>query len=1265
MENNEVKPGVEPASPQQETPAGNEHGLNPEQRSSVQSAPNLQGHLDGVVGGVAEGWAWNKADPEQRLKVEILDDDTPVVTGEVGQLRPDLLASGIGDGRYGFRIPLPSTSFDGRQHLITARIADRNQPLVGEIPIKITFDGAVTGLESTSISGWARMVSEAAGAPMALSICEAGEVVASGAAHLPCDLGDCGFAIPLPSACLDGRSHTFVVREKHTGYVIDTTTVTTPVAISKGPLLSCRVAGVLENSVFGWLHIASGCDPSKLDIVVDSGVRGGKVRFGKDSREPKEPKKGTVPFVAKLGKSELPPESFRFVDRQSGKVLGSLPVPLKSEAGWGCFERIEGIYCSGWALSGDGKMARVELLVDGEVSTSSPAIIASQELSGWDLRTVNCGFRLQLPEAALDGREHEIEVRIAGSRELLAGSKRTFKYDPIFTVDSTSESYLSGWLLNRDSDDAPIRLDVAIGDTIVGSGESAIVREDVFSVYGRRLVGFHIPLDKKKLKTWKSQDIRIYFAGTRIPALPANISVVSVTPSCDLIKAVEELGAMLNVDASIVPATGRSTFPEPAAQEVIRRQLLPSLLAEIREATTRGKSIWTVNRCKETPAVSPVDIIIPVYKGYDETIACIDSVLAARSDAAFELVVINDCSPDPRLTEELRSLAGKKKFTLLENRKNLGFVATVNRGMALREVEGRDVILLNSDTVVPSGWLDALRHAAYSSPDIGTVTPFSNRATICSIPKPQFDNDMVEGFDCQAMHDICAEVNGDQVVDLPTAIGFCMYIKRRTLREVGPFDEEKWKMGYGEENDFCIKARALGWRNVAATGVFVQHHGSISFEEEKDERVRENLAILNRLYPEYPATISKFIMDDPLAEARSRISIELLKSKAPRYVLHIGHSWGGGTERAIRDLGRGLAAEGISSLIMAPDGDAVVFSCLDGTIPVRISLTNGLARLAEALKAIGVFHIHIHQLIGYPAAITELPALAGVGYDVSIHDYSLICPRVQLINNNGIFCGQPEVEICETCCSAKPLEPEIGPVYQALGGTVAKWRKFYGDLLREARMVIAPTNDACTRIQRYQSLTNIQTLPHPEAGQLGELRPAHGDRIAVAVIGAIGPHKGSELLLRCAEYAKARELPITFFIIGYTNIDDMFSGLDNVVITGKYKPADLQELIDACGCTIALFLSIWPETYSYTLSEALELGLTPVAFDLGAFRERIETVGRGVCLSYSLSPEAVVRALLKAGEGGVGSVGNVVLVGGKYRSLLADYYRLAPGSPGE
>ncbi len=128
-----------------------------------------------------------------------------------------------------------------------------------------------------------------------------------------------------------------------------------------------------------------------------------------------------------------------------------------------------------------------------------------------------------------------------------------------------------------------------------------------------------------------------------------------------------------------------------------------------------------------------VDVIIPVYRGLQQVQICLQSVLRHPLETLHDIILIDDCSPDPALSAYLNSLAAEQPHvTLLRNAANIGFVASVNRAMQLHA--DRDVVLLNSDTEVAGAWLDRLHRCAYRSTDIATVTPFSNNATICSFP---------------------------------------------------------------------------------------------------------------------------------------------------------------------------------------------------------------------------------------------------------------------------------------------------------------------------------------------------------------------------------------------------------------------------------------------------------------------------------------------------------------------------------------------------
>jgi GT2 family glycosyltransferase len=265
-----------------------------------------------------------------------------------------------------------------------------------------------------------------------------------------------------------------------------------------------------------------------------------------------------------------------------------------------------------------------------------------------------------------------------------------------------------------------------------------------------------------------------------------------------------------------------------------------------------------------SPAEDRPDVIVPVYNAA----AMVDDMLRSLQRtlrASDHVILIDDASTEPAISTLLDAFKQASAFavSILRNAHNLGFVRTVNRGMAASH---RDVVLLNSDTVVTAGWLDRIQLAAASDPRIATVTPFSNNAEICSFPGFCTANPVPEFPEATAA--LLAAV-APEYPDLPTAVGFCMYIRRRALVEIGDFDAATFGRGYGEENDFCMRAAGHGWRNVLCDNVYVVHRGGASFSLTGERPGGEALVRLNARYPRYNAQVAEFIRADPLARIRA------------------------------------------------------------------------------------------------------------------------------------------------------------------------------------------------------------------------------------------------------------------------------------------------------------------------------------------------------------------------------------------------------------
>lgn len=624
--------------------------------------------------------------------------------------------------------------------------------------------------------------------------------------------------------------------------------------------------------------------------------------------------------------------------------------------------------------------------------------------------------------------------------------------------------------------------------------------------------------------------------------------------------------------------------------------------------------------CAEIDAVEPhamplpvVDVIIPVYRGLNETRRCLDSVLAFPQRTAHEIVVIDDCSPEPELSAYLRDLADTGAITLLENPVNMGFVNAVNRGMVLHP--DRDVVLLNSDAEVHGDWLDRLRRHAGGDPMIGTVTPFSNNATICSYPRFMQDNPLPEGWPLAALDALCAEVNAGQTVDMPTAVGFCLYITRRCLEQVGYFDATVFKRGYGEENDFSMRALEIGFRQLLAADVFVYHRGGVSFGEEGPALCEQAQRVLEQRHPRYFPLVGDYCARDPARSLRRRIdNARLARSPRPR-LLFILHKGGGGTEKHAREL----------ATLLEPDYEVFLLRAYDATTAVLewarrgeefsawFPLPHAYADLLDFLRKLAVTRIHVHHVLDLQQQLLRLPEDLAVPYDFTLHDYYPICPQYNLARVDGRYCGEPDTAGCTACLTERPAP---------WGMDILSWRALFRRLLTGAARVIVPSRDILKRMRRYVPDARYVYLPHPEptlaappvwsSDLSGELK--------VVVLGRLTPAKGLHLLEACAADARARNLPLFFRVIGHTERELQPKSDLTLSFSGAYEDDELPLLIARERPDLFLFPARWPETYSYTLSVAMRTGLPIIAPRLGAFSERLADYPQARLLDWDTPP---------------------------------------------
>jgi GT2 family glycosyltransferase len=269
------------------------------------------------------------------------------------------------------------------------------------------------------------------------------------------------------------------------------------------------------------------------------------------------------------------------------------------------------------------------------------------------------------------------------------------------------------------------------------------------------------------------------------------------------------------------------------------------------------------------PGGRAVDVVVPVHDAREHVLRCVASV-QRHARGRWRLVLVDDASRDRELVGWLDEVARRdRRVVLLRNGRNRGFVASANLG--LRNATGHDVVLLNSDTEVTRGFLGRLGACAYATPDTGLVSPLTNNGTICSIPRFCEANEIPPDLGVDELAALVRRASRRLRPELITAVGFCMYVRAEVIARIGYLDEESFGRGYGEENDYSLRARAAGFRVRLCDDLFIAHAGSASFGDSNAPGELAGNAAMGRLHPTYHDDVQRFIRENPLAAAREPI----------------------------------------------------------------------------------------------------------------------------------------------------------------------------------------------------------------------------------------------------------------------------------------------------------------------------------------------------------------------------------------------------------
>jgi len=625
--------------------------------------------------------------------------------------------------------------------------------------------------------------------------------------------------------------------------------------------------------------------------------------------------------------------------------------------------------------------------------------------------------------------------------------------------------------------------------------------------------------------------------------------------------------------------------------------------------------ISTDQTSKNLNLENPIDIIIPVYNGFQFLPALFESIIE-NTRTPYRLIIVDDKSTDLRVVEMLNTIKEELPQTILiTHENNQGFVASINEAALYTNDH---FVILNTDTEVPRDWLSRLTSYLYKFDDIASVTPMTNAGTICSFPAPGQDNELYLGHDVNFIDEVFEQVDTTNIIELPTGVGFCMAINRKVWERIGPFNVEVFGQGYGEENDWCRKAVENGYRNILAPNLFIFHkHGGSFLPEEKKELSQTNLQKVVKLHPDYLFSVAEFSAKDPIKPIRNIVELLLMIKDKPEYsILIVDHELGGGAFYYREKLVQKRLLLGHLVFIFTYNFKANIYrlqvNYKNYSTEFLLDDFSDLEILRERLQ---IDKVIVNNFVSYPdplAFVSKLKhfvSIIGADLEILLHDYYLLCPSVNLLNQNGEFCDLPEETVCNQCLMTNE--------YVSFNGikNIEIWRKYMGSLLNSANKVVVFSHSSLQLLLKTYELDKrmIEVVPHVMEISFPYLpKVDFGNPLTIGIVGVLTYSKGNSIISQIADELKQLMPNARIVIIGESQPE---INKDNVILTGKYKVEELPKILEFYKVNMCLFSSIWPETFSYVTSELMLLQMPIACFNLGAQAEKIQNYSLGKVIS--------------------------------------------------
>lgn len=338
-----------------------------------------------------------------------------------------------------------------------------------------------------------------------------------------------------------------------------------------------------------------------------------------------------------------------------------------------------------------------------------------------------------------------------------------------------------------------------------------------------------------------------------------------------------------------------------------------------------------------------------------------------------------------------------------------------------------------------------------------------------------------------------------------------------------------------------------------------------------------------------------------------------------RNIMHVTHPWGGGIQTYLEDMVRMFGDSRNIYFLISDQGNMRVVHANSGKVVTyrigkAITLTDyHCPAYRDLVRDILVYFdidlVHLNSMVGHTFDLIEVTHQCEIPIVCTVHDYYFICPTFHMVKSDGSFCETCEIEKVDLECLAQNS-------YLSYSGydreKLAKWRDEFRKISGFIDEFVFPSAAARTLFEKYFKIEHSKAvvIMHGDSIQSAVIEDSPAsEKLRVGVIGSLWKHKGFSLVEYIVENNDDED--IVFFHFGDTSISS-----DKLTKLGRYEQNNIVSLLKQYQIDVLLILSTWPETFSYTLSEAIKADIPPIVTNLGATCERVDALGIGWVVDY-------------------------------------------------